>query len=68
MRENRWWFSSLTCARCLDHTVDCHNIVAEELWEHARIRFSWGKIRVFTKGGEVSDGQALQIKSRRPQE
>ena len=49
-----------------DRTVDCHNILAEELWEHARIRLNQGKTCVFNKGGEVPDGiQALQAAAER---
>ena len=49
-----------------DRTVDCHNILAEELWEHARIRLNQGKTCVFNKGGEVPDGiQVLQTVAER---
>ena len=36
-----------------DRTVECHNIMAEELWKHARIRLNQGKTRAFNKSGEA---------------
>ena len=36
-----------------DRTVECHNVMAEELWQHARIRLNQGKTCAFNKSGEA---------------
>ena len=36
-----------------ERTVDCHQILGEELWHHAKIRLHHGKTAVWNRGGEV---------------
>ena len=49
-----------------DRTVECHNILAEELWQHARIRLNPGKTCAFNKSGEASTRiEALQAAAAR---
>ena len=45
-----WMTSTLSTP---DRTVDCHRVMEEELWRHARIRLHHGKTGVWNRGGEV---------------
>ena len=49
-----------------DRTVECHNILAEELWQHARIRLNQGKTCAFNVSGEAPTRiEALQAAAER---